>query len=70
VPDPRRSLARLRALDVDYVVVSGAVTDRVRAASTRYPAEIAFYDALEREGRIAFARSASGRGPWVRVYRL
>jgi len=71
--DPRRDLARLRRLGVDYVVVSGAVTDRVLAARDRYPREAAFYDALEREAPVAFAADpgASGLGgPWVRVFRL
>ena len=36
--DPERDLARLRREGVKWVIVSGAVTDRVLAARDRYPA--------------------------------
>jgi hypothetical protein len=71
--DPERDLARLRAEGVRWVVVSGAVTDRVRAAAERYPLETAFYDALDREALREYAVSATApglAGPWVRIYRL
>jgi 4-amino-4-deoxy-L-arabinose transferase-like glycosyltransferase len=70
--DPRRSLAALRDEGVRWVLVSGAVTDRVLAAREDYPAESAFYDALARK-RPAFELVPDGAelaGPWVRVYRL
>jgi hypothetical protein len=74
--DARRDLAALRRDGVEWVVVSGAVTDRVRRAGRRYPREVAFYDALERDATMAFARRPGGDGwdrnpgPWVAVFRL
>jgi 4-amino-4-deoxy-L-arabinose transferase-like glycosyltransferase len=70
--DPRRSLEALRAAGVSWLLVSGAVTDRVLAARATYPAESAFYDALARR-RPAYQLLPDGvelAGPWVRVYRL
>jgi 4-amino-4-deoxy-L-arabinose transferase-like glycosyltransferase len=70
--DPDRDLSRLRDLNVGYVLVTGAVADRVRAARDRYPAENAFYDELERQGNRRFHRDGVGKlaGPWVAVYEL
>jgi 4-amino-4-deoxy-L-arabinose transferase-like glycosyltransferase len=70
--DPDRDLARLRELDVGYVLVTGAVADRVRAEPGRYPAENAFYDELDRGGNRRFFRDGVGKlaGPWVAVYQL
>ena len=45
--DPKRDVARLRSLGVDYVLVTGAVADRVSAARERYPQEARFYDELD-----------------------
>lgn len=71
-PDPRRDIDRLRAEGVRYVVVSGAVADRVRAAAEHYPREAAFYDELDESARRVYYQAPSGRyaGPWVAVYRL
>jgi len=71
-PDPRRDLSRLRRDGVRYVVVSGAVADRVRAAERDYPREAAFYDALERSATQVYRLDPGGdySGPWVAVYRL
>jgi Glycosyltransferase family 87 len=71
-PDSRRSLRRLRAEGVRYVVVSGAVADRVRAAPEDYPREVAFYDELDRSARRVYRRDPDGgyAGPWIAVYRL
>jgi 4-amino-4-deoxy-L-arabinose transferase-like glycosyltransferase len=71
-PDPRRDLRRLRAQGVQYVVVTGAVADRVRAAAEDYPQEARFYDELERSARRVYHRDPDGghTGPWVAVYRL
>jgi 4-amino-4-deoxy-L-arabinose transferase-like glycosyltransferase len=71
-PDPRRDVARLRRRGIDYVVVSGAVTDRVRAAAADYPTEARFYDQLERRARRVYRIDSGGdyTGPWVAVYRL
>jgi 4-amino-4-deoxy-L-arabinose transferase-like glycosyltransferase len=70
--DPRRDVARLRALGVGYVLVTGAVADRVRAHRDLYPAESRFYDQLERRGDRRFYREGVGTlaGPWVAVYQL
>jgi hypothetical protein len=70
--DENRSAARLREQDVGYVLVSGAVADRVLAARDRYPREAAFYDELEVEGeRVLRVEPGSDRsGPWVAVYHL
>ena len=71
-PDPERDLARLRELGVGYVLVTGAVADRVRPHRDRYPAETRFYDELERRGNRRFYRDAVGKlaGPWVALYEL
>jgi hypothetical protein len=55
-----------------YVVVTGAITDRVLAAPDRYPREVRFYDDLRRRARLLFRVAAGGgrAGPWVDVYRL
>jgi 4-amino-4-deoxy-L-arabinose transferase-like glycosyltransferase len=71
-PDPERDLERLRRLNVGYVLVTGAVADRVRRQRARYPTESRFYDELAREGNRRFYRRGVGRlaGPWVAVYEL
>jgi 4-amino-4-deoxy-L-arabinose transferase-like glycosyltransferase len=55
--------------DAKWVLVSGAVADRVRAARDVYPRRVAFYARLP---RAAFRTDAHGgtSGPWVAVYRL
>ena len=70
--DERRDLQQLRARQVGYVFVTGAVADRVLAARDRYPREARFYDDLRRDTRrIYFAEPGEGlAGPWVAVYRL
>jgi 4-amino-4-deoxy-L-arabinose transferase-like glycosyltransferase len=70
--DPNRNVARLRERGVRYVLVTGAVADRVLAARTRYPREAGFYDELRRSAHRVY-RLDPGRhlaGPWVAVYRL
>ena len=69
--DPNRNLARLRRQGIGYVVVTGAVEDRVLAAADHYPHEASFLHALE--GRRLVYRVGPGGGlvgPWLRVYRL
>jgi 4-amino-4-deoxy-L-arabinose transferase-like glycosyltransferase len=70
--DPNRNLRRLRRNGVHDLIVSGAVTDRVLAARSRYPREAAFYDELSAcRCRIFHLDPGKGRsGPWVAVYRL
>lgn len=71
--DPRRDVAALRRDGVGWVLISGAVTDRVLAAPDRYPREAAFYEALGHGRRPAYVVLPAKQGlagPWVRVYRL
>jgi 4-amino-4-deoxy-L-arabinose transferase-like glycosyltransferase len=63
--DPNRSVARLRAQGVRYVVLTGAVEDRVLAAADRYPREARFVRSLPRP----IYRTPSGE-PWTAVYSL
>jgi len=70
--DANREVERLRALGIDYVLVTGAVADRVLAAADRYPAEALFYAELE-TGAARLLRVEPGgalAGPWVTLYRL
>ena len=71
-PDPRRDVQRLRREGIEYVVVTGAVTDRVRAAADQYPEEARFYASLDRSARPVYRLDPGGdyAGPWVAVYRL
>lgn len=69
--DPNRDLDRLRELGVRYVVVTGAVEDRVLAAAGDYPREMRFLRDLRREARVYVVRPGSElAGPWVEIYRL
>jgi hypothetical protein len=70
-PDPRRSVPRLRELGVRYVVVTGAIEDRVLAAADHYPRETRFYRDLERQERVYSVHPKRRLGgPWVEIYRL
>jgi 4-amino-4-deoxy-L-arabinose transferase-like glycosyltransferase len=69
--DPNRNIARLRAQGVRYVVVTGAIADRVLAARGHYPAETRFYERLRTAAKRVFYKVPDGlNGPWVAVYRL
>jgi 4-amino-4-deoxy-L-arabinose transferase-like glycosyltransferase len=70
--DPDRNVGRLRREGVAYVVVTGAIADRVLAARDRYPREARFYGDLHREAKRIYYRARGGglTGPWVAVYRL
>jgi 4-amino-4-deoxy-L-arabinose transferase-like glycosyltransferase len=70
--DANRSVGRLRSTGVDYVVLTGAVEDRVLAAADHYPRESAFVRDARRDGRRVFRIAPNGRfgGHWVEVYRL
>lgn len=69
--DENRDVARLRSRGFAWVVVSGAVTDRVLDARQEYPREAAFYDALRQTRRAYYLEPGDGlAGPWVAVYRL
>ncbi len=69
--DPNRDVGRLRAQGVRYAVVTGAIADRVLAASEHYPQETAFYERLRTGTKRLFYVQPDGlNGPWVAVYRL
>jgi len=69
--DPNRDLARLRASGVGYVLVTGAVTDRVLRARSDYPLESRFYEALGRLHPLVDVEPGHDlTGPWVRLYRI
>ena len=70
--DPDRDVEHLRRRNVGYVLVTGAVADRVLRERDRYPAESRFYDQLARVGKRRFYREGVGKlaGPWVAVYEL
>jgi len=70
--DPNRSAARLRKLGVDYVVVTGAVEDRVLDARTDYPRDAAFYESLRQQHKRVYSIRPHGDvgGPWLEIYRL
>jgi hypothetical protein len=57
---------------VGYVLVTGAIADRVLAARDHYPREAAFYDQLRtRTKRVYHVEPGHGlTGPWVSLYRL
>ena len=70
--DPNRDVARLRSEGIQYVLVTGAVADRVLAARSHYPRDARFYGQLRRETRrLYYVKAHDGlAGPWVAVYRL
>jgi len=69
--DPNRDVTRLRRLGIDYVVVTGAVEDRVLAAETDYPLEARFYESLQKQKRVYAVRPHGDvGGPWLEIYRL
>jgi hypothetical protein len=71
-PDPDRDIRRLRLEDVHYIVVTGAVADRVLDARDHYPFESRFYERVKKLRRVFYVRKNQGglNGPWVAVYRL
>ena len=70
-PDPNRSARVLLDKGIRYVIVTGAIADRVLAAQQTYPAETDFYNDLDSRAKRLFYRHQDGlNGPWVAVYRL
>ena len=55
-------------VDVDYIVTSSFVSDRYTADPERFPKQVAFYEALERELRLAAEFSGETGGPRIRIY--
>ncbi len=71
--DRRRDVTRLARDGVRFLLVSGAVADRVLAARPRYPREAAFYDTADARLQILFAAEPGTDGlggPWVKIYRV
>jgi 4-amino-4-deoxy-L-arabinose transferase-like glycosyltransferase len=70
--DPNRALDRLREQDVRYVVLTGAVEDRVFAARDEYPRETRFVEETRRETRRVYSIRPDRdlNGHWVEVYEL
>jgi 4-amino-4-deoxy-L-arabinose transferase-like glycosyltransferase len=70
--DENRDVGRLRARGVRYVVLTGAVEDRVLAARDHYPRESQFVDELRRGARRVYRRAPDDDlgGHWVEVFRL
>jgi 4-amino-4-deoxy-L-arabinose transferase-like glycosyltransferase len=69
--DPNRDVSRLRSVGVRYVIVTGAVEDRVLAAASHYPREARFYESLRKERRVyAIRPHGDVGGPWLEIYRL
>jgi 4-amino-4-deoxy-L-arabinose transferase-like glycosyltransferase len=68
-PDPHRSLAHV---GTDYVLVTGAVADRVLRAADSYPQEARFYRELQDRAALVYRLDAGGAltGPWIRVYHV
>jgi hypothetical protein len=70
-PDPNRYARVLLDKGVRYVIVTGAIADRVLAAPETYPAESDFYTDLDARAKRLFYREEDGlNGPWVAVYRI
>ncbi|MEW6271104.1 MAG: glycosyltransferase family 39 protein [Thermodesulfobacteriota bacterium] len=61
-----------RRAGYDYLMVSDAIYGRYRREPRRYAREVAFYDALQREGRLVkrFTPREVGRGPTISVFAL
>ncbi|MEP6910233.1 MAG: glycosyltransferase 87 family protein [Actinomycetota bacterium] len=69
--DPNRDVGRLRKRGVRYVVVTGAVEDRVLAAADHYPRETRFLRDLRKQKRVYELHAGGGlAGPWIEIYRL
>jgi 4-amino-4-deoxy-L-arabinose transferase-like glycosyltransferase len=70
-PDPNRYSRILLEKKIRYVVVTGAIEDRVLAATEQYPAEADFFNDLDSRGKRLFYVKEDGlNGPWVAVYRI
>jgi 4-amino-4-deoxy-L-arabinose transferase-like glycosyltransferase len=71
-PDPDRDVSRMRLQDVRYVIVTGAIADRVLAAREHYPFEARFYERVRKLKRVFYVgKDQDGlNGPWVAIYKL
>ena len=71
-PDRRHSFRFLRSHDVDYVIVTSGVYDRILAAAGHYPRLVNFYERLEAKADLVkvFRPGPEGRGPVIKLYQL
>jgi 4-amino-4-deoxy-L-arabinose transferase-like glycosyltransferase len=71
-PDPNRALDRLRDERIRYLVLTGAVEDRVFAAREDYPRETRFVEETRRKTRRVYSIRPDRdlNGHWVEVYEL
>jgi 4-amino-4-deoxy-L-arabinose transferase-like glycosyltransferase len=71
-PDPNRALDRLRDEKIRYLVLTGAVEDRVFAAREDYPRETRFVEETRRKTRRVYSIRPDRdlNGHWVEVYEL
>jgi 4-amino-4-deoxy-L-arabinose transferase-like glycosyltransferase len=71
-PDRLRDLRRLRRQDVEYVLVSSRIYERVLAAPQEYPTIVEFYEELDAEGELVkeFRPGPGETGPVLKLYRL
>lgn len=66
-----RNVDELRARGVRYVVLTGAVEDRVLAARESYPREAAFYDEVTSWREVLRVEEGDAlAGPWTSVFQL
>ena len=72
VPDRSHSLEWLSEKNVDYVIVSSKVYDRVLATAAVYPEVAAFYRTLDEDAELVkvFTPGPGERGPVLKLYRL
>jgi hypothetical protein len=71
-PDPNRALDRLRDERIRYLVLTGAVEDRVFAAREDYPRETRFVEETRKKTRRVYSIRPDRdlNGHWVEVYEL
>jgi hypothetical protein len=71
-PDRSRDLRRLRRRDVEYVLVSSRIYERVLAAPLEYPTIVEFYAELDAEVELVkeFRPGPGETGPVLKLYRL
>jgi 4-amino-4-deoxy-L-arabinose transferase-like glycosyltransferase len=70
--DPNRDVDRLRDRGIRYIVLTGAVEDRVLDAREQHPRETDFVEDTRRETKRVYSIRPDGdlSGYWVEVYRL
>jgi hypothetical protein len=71
-PEPTHSMAFLREQQVEWVIITSSVYERVRAAGHVYPDVVEFYDTLDATGVLVeeFIPAGGESGPVIKLYRL